>query len=237
MLPLLNAETNSSNTLAAMGKVELDLEGAPFLEPEAPPEPEPSESKPPATTGKDGKPAEGAAKKSKKKLILLLGAVVLLLLLGALAAAYFLFLKSDKPAEPEVQVVVIPSTPPELPKAPVAMFNISWAPFWVEVQDPEGEIRFVYCKFMLITDNQRIAMQVANKNSTLRDAVYYYLRNKPYTFLADLKQLDVVKSEVLNIINYYILPEQALGGTPPPPGTPPKMEKVSEVLIEDYLIK
>lgn len=247
MLPFLNTQA-SPEPSGASGKVELDLDDAPFLEPD-PPEPEEEQAgaddtSVPATAAAGEK--ETPPKKSRKKLALILAGAGVVLFLGALAAAYFVFLKDTTPPEPEpeVEVVVIPSTPPELPVAPVSKFNISWPPFWVEVKDPEGEVRFIYCKFTLVTDNQRIAYQVTNKNTVLRDAVYYYLRNKEYSFLADLRQLDVLKSEVLNIINYYILPEQTYtrppeGEAPAPvdPDAPVEFEKVGEVLIEEYLIK
>jgi flagellar basal body-associated protein FliL len=139
-----------------------------------------------------------------------------------------------------VEVVVIPSTPPELPTAPVSAYNLSWPPFWVEIMDPEGDLRFIYCKFTLLTDNPRISMQLKAKNTTLRDATYYFLRHKPYAELANLRRLDTLKEELMNVINYYILPEQMQTRGPDGafvPVSPPQTERVRDILIEDYLIK
>lgn len=246
MLPILTTQGNATGQTGAdapLGKVELDLEGAPFLEPEAPEEPAAKGSL--QSTSKtdtlEGDSERQPGKRSKKRLVMLFGALILGLLLIALVAAYMVFLREPGPdPSADYEVVVIPSTPPEMPQVQASKFNISWEPFWVEVADPEGEIRFVYCKIMLVTDNQRVALQVVNKDSTMRDAVYYYLRHKPYSFLADLRQLDLLKSELLSIINYYILPETIIPpdlpvGEAPPPGTP--KERLKEILIEEYLIK
>jgi flagellar FliL protein len=258
MLPLFNAEgaepplpepgqVPPQAAPATQNKVELDLEGAPFLEAEPPPAPAPS------PVQQSGAPQEAPApKKSKKKLLLIFGLAGFVFLGGISTAAYFLFFRSSTVADapPGVEVVVIPSTAPPLPAAPTSQYNLMWPPFWVEVQDPEGEARLVYCKLTLPTNNAHIFMQLNAKNIILRDAVYYYLRHKPYAELADLRRLDKMKVEILNVINYYILPEQA----PPPaapadagqeparpqpsaPAAPAAYEKLTEILIDDYMIR
>lgn len=242
MLPLFTTQGDEAAPGAqALGKVELDLEGAPFLEPDPDEAPEldtgPIGKEPKAVAGE----VEGAPRKSRRKLAVILGAILLGVILLAAALAYFLLFSGEtKPADPDAEVVVVPSGPPSLPTAPVDKFNIDWEPFWVEVADPEGEVRFVYCKIILVTDNQRIALQLEQKRTVIRDAVYYYLRHKPYSFLADLRQLDVLKSEILNIINYYILPETVIPpdlepGEAPPANAP--RERLKEILIDEYLIK
>lgn len=236
MLPLLT--TQSEAAAPPIGKVELDLEGAPFLEPdpeEAPEAPASSADAPKAVEGGDKPP------KNRKKLFIIAGAALLVLIIAAVLLAYFLLFSSEsKELPPDVPVIVVPSGLPTEEPAPVDKFHVTWEPFWVEVADPEGEIRFVYCKIVLVTDNQRIALQLDQKQTLIRDAVYYYLRNKPYSFLADLKQLDTLKVEMLNIINYYILPETVIPpglapGEGPPPGSP--KERLKEILIEEYLVK
>ena len=238
MLPFLSAEPAPAAPSAAqhpVGKVELDLDGAPFLEPE--PEPPPP---PPQTKSIEDVHEEGEKKpKSRKKLLIL---ILLLILLGGGAAAAYLFLfKNLMPApDPEVEVVVVPSTPPELPEAPVSLYNIDWPPFWVETLDPEGEIRFIYCKLGLSTNNMRIYAQLISKDLTLRDAVYYFLHHKSYGELANLRRLEHLKEEMLSIINYYIVPEQVMTRGPDGeiiPADPPQQERLNDLLLEDYLIK
>lgn len=248
MLPIFTTQNEAAGPPAGtpagapMGKVELDLEGAPFLEPEPDDAPSPAQ----ATIAQEVQVAPGAppAKKSRKKLVIILGAALLgLIVVGVLLAYLFLFKSEPEPekeAPPGVEVVVVPSVTPAPVPAPVDKYQISWDPFWVEVADPEGEIRFIYLKVTLVTDNQRVALQLEQKKTVIRDAVYYYLRHKPYSFLADLKQLDTLKGEMLNIVNYYILPEMVIPpglqpGQGPPPGSP--REKLKDLLIEDYLIK
>lgn len=242
MLPLFTTQGDEAAPGAqALGKVELDLEGAPFLEPDPDEAPE-LDTGPIGTEAKAvAVEAQDAPRKNRKKLAVILGAILLgVILLGAALAYFLLFSGEKKAADPEAEVVVVPSGPPSLPTAPVDKFNIAWEPFWVEVADPEGEVRFVYCKIILVTDNQRIALQLEQKRTVIRDAVYYYLRHKPYSFLADLRQLDVLKSELLNIINYYILPETVIPpdlepGEAPPANAP--RERLREILIDEYLIK
>jgi len=238
VLPFLSAEPAPA-AQNPVGKVELDLDGAPFLEPE--PEPEP----PPQQQAKqvDKVPEKGEKKpKSRKKLLILI--LLLILLGGGAAAAYLFFFKgllNFTPApDPGVEVVVIPSTPPELPEAPVSLYNIDWPPFWVETLDPEGEIRFIYCKLALLTNNMRIYAQLISKDLTLRDAVYYFLSHKSYGELANLRRLEHLKEEILGIINYYIVPEQVTTRSPEGeiiPVDPPREERLGDLMLEDYLIK
>jgi flagellar FliL protein len=216
--------------------VELDLEGAPFLEPDPAPSPQVQ------ATRDEHEDAPPPPSKSSKKI--LIPVVLLLLILAGGAAYFFLFMGQDQstppPAPPGVEVVVIPSTPPAPPPAQVSARKIEWAPFWVALMDPEGEIRFIYCQFTLLMENPRIASQVESKNLTLRDAVYYFLRHKSYGELADVRRLEGLKAELLNIINYYILPEQAQKPGPDGvmiPEVPPRYERVEDILLVDYLVK
>jgi flagellar FliL protein len=251
MLPLFNAggaESSVPDPAApqslppAQNKVELDLEGAPFLEVEAVSAPEPSPVQP--VVARREEPAPG---KSKKKKLLLFSLAGFVLLGGIAVAVYLLFFRFSSPVadvnpDPGVEVVVIPSNAPPLPEAPASQYNLTWEPFWVEVQDPEGEARLVYCKFILPTNSAHIFMQLQTKNIILRDAVYYYLRHKPYAELADLRRLDKIKDEILNVVNYYLLPEQMPARSEGGAGSAaaaesPRYERLTEILIDDYMIK
>lgn len=256
MLTAADAAPPATPPAAPQGKVELDLDGAPFLEEE----PKPAALPKQATHVVHEELEQSPPPRSRKKLFIFIGLGLLLILGGVFAAVYFFFLRSPDgtvKADPGVEVVVVPSTPPVLPTAPVSAFSVSWPPFWVEVQDPEGELRLVYCKLTLLTDNQRIFMQIQAKNTTLRDAVYYFLRHKAYAELADMRRLNTLKGEILNVLNYYILPEDTSHAVPPPtaPGSPaaaapppaappvaggqdgPKFERINELLIDDYMLK
>jgi flagellar FliL protein len=194
-------------------KVELDLEGAPFLEEEPPAAPKPEAAPTPTAKPAAGKDAAGA-KKSKKKLIIIGG--LALLLLGAAAGSYFMFFAAPK-IEPVV--VTVPSSP-ILDPAPVDGFNISLKPLWVELEDPAGEMRVLICTLLIPTNNEENVLELNAKTILVRDAIYYYLRNKDYAFLADSAKLEEIKKDITNIINDYLM-----------------TEKIKEVLFEDYIIR
>ena len=54
----------------------------------------------------------------------------------------------------------------------------------------------------------------------VRDAVYYYLKNKSMEFLTDKKNTETLKKDVLSVINQFI------GAQP-----------LDNLLIEEYLVK
>ena len=239
MLPLLNAadteqgpQPNGSGSAGVpagpggnpgqeknLSKVELDLDGAPFLE-EEPPKPEaaPPKAEAPAPKKPAPEPGEAKPKKSKKKLIIIAGAA--LLLLGLAAGAYFMFFAGDgKPKEEEAVIITLPSGP-ILEPAPVDDFTIDFPPFWVELEDPSGEMRILVCKVLLPTNSSNNVLEIKAKNIIIRDAIYYYLRNKDYEFLADNTKLEEIKKDIANIINEYLM-----------------TEKISEVLLDNYIIR
>lgn len=207
----------SSASGRGSAKVELDLDGAPFLEAE----PEEEEAPPPPSGDKEPKAVEAPPKKSRKKL-LIIAAIGLVLVAGGGAGAFFMLAgdEGDEPAD-DTEVIVVPSNPQLAPEVDASKYNFAWPSFWVEVLDPEGEVRFVVCKLHVATDDPLTASELRGKSLMIRDAVYYYLSHKPYSFLADSGKLDAIKSDITNIINEYIYAEK----------------KVEEVLLLDYLIK
>ncbi|MDR1243138.1 MAG: flagellar basal body-associated FliL family protein [Deltaproteobacteria bacterium] len=210
------------NAPKKVSKVELDLEGAPFLQPD---EPEPPPKKQEPVKAPPVKPEEAPAKVKRKisKKTLLTAAGVLLLLSGA--AVYFLLLRN--PAEPGVAtpnipgqtVVVVPSTP-QVDPAPTDQFIIDFPQFWVELKDNEGEIRFLNCKILVPSNSEINVGEINAKMTLIRDALYYYMKNKPYSFLVDNKNMDVLKKDLAEIISGNLT-----------------TEKVNEVLLENYIIK
>jgi flagellar FliL protein len=213
-----SADTDSPK---ALGKVELDLEGAPFLQPDepAPPPKTPAPAKAPLVT----EVAPSASKKKvSKKLLLVIGGVFLL---AAGVAAYFFLIRGPSapetasPKDADQKVVVVPSSP-QLEPAPADPFIMDFPQFWVELKDNEGEIRFLNCKITVPGNSESNIMEIKAKMSVVRDSIYYYLKNKPYDFLADNKNMDLLKKDLAAIISENLL-----------------TEKINEVLLENYIIK
>lgn len=217
-------------------KVELDLDDAPFLlddEPEeAAPAPAGSGEAPPGE-----KPAAGPGLFSKlstffsglfarlrfrpgKKLVIG-GAALALLAVGGLAAWLFLkpsgeTAKEDVPQKPVVQL------PPETPQAPPPpdAIPVRFEPFLIELAAPDGATRFLQFRFSSTTTNKKLADEITKKNLVLRDATYYYLKNKSLEFLADPKNVESVKRDLLTVLNQYLGADQ-----------------LQTILVEEYLIK
>ncbi|MBZ2173373.1 flagellar basal body-associated protein FliL [Nitratidesulfovibrio sp. SRB-5] len=212
-------------------KVELDLEDAPFLLPEeekAPPPP------PPAAQSLALSPDGDAPKKKKfsldlsgllanKKLLIIVVAVLVLLVGGG--AAWFLLRKKEAPPPPPeaaVQKIVVPQQAAPSPAEPArpAQTILSWEPFWVEQKDAKGAIRFLVVKFSAPTENQKLVFEAQAKKVVIRDAVYYYLKNKSLTYLTDAANAETLKKDILAIMNEYL-----------------SIGKLEDLLIENYLVK
>jgi flagellar FliL protein len=209
----------------ALQKVDLDLDDAPFLEDEAE-EPAPSVAAEESTPF----PAEEAdAKPSRKKLFLLVGAALFLLLAGA--AAFFLLKKPASPPAPapvaeeapapvEAPVPVAPTPPPPEPPAVQPEIIMAMEPFLIELADPKGRTRFLTIRFTAVTREPAVELEFKRNLIVVRDAVYYYLKNKNLEFLTDKNNADALKKDVLSVINQFI------GAQP-----------LDNLLIEDYLVK
>ncbi|WP_035067494.1 flagellar basal body-associated FliL family protein [Nitratidesulfovibrio termitidis] len=212
-------------------KVELDLEDAPFLLPEEEKAPPP----PPQAAQTLALSPEGDAPKKKfslnlagllanKKLLIIVVAVLVLLLAGGGAAWFLLRKKEAPPPSPEaaVQKIVVPQQAPPPPPEPAkpAQTILSWEPFWVEQKDTKGAIRFLVVKFSAPTENQKLVFEAQAKKVVIRDAVYYYLKNKSLTYLTDAANAETLKKDILAIMNEYL-----------------SIGKLEDLLIENYLVK
>jgi len=207
----------------ALQKVDLDLDDAPFLEDEeeAPAAPEAS-----AEPFPEEVPAE-EQKPSRKKFIFI-GAAALVLLLGG--AAFFLLRKpaappveAPPPVAPEAEPAVPPTPPPpvlEPPKPPQPELVMPMAPFLVEMTDATGRTRFLNLRFTAVTTDPAVRLEFMRNTIVVRDAVYYYLKNKSMEFLTDKKNTETLKKDVLSVINQFI------GAQP-----------LDNLLIEEYLVK
>lgn len=226
-----DAEAGAQGTPSAKmeQKVELDLDDAPFLEDDLEPEPEPEPEKKDASSHRPDAPvtsAKGEAtlkdrlSANKKKLVMAAGGAVVLLLMAVLVNV-FLFSGEPEPAPPAPEepetVTVAPKT---MPPAPSPQFSMRWEPFWVELKDTEGAIRYLTLRFSVPTDNPNVFAEMNIKKLILRDALFYYLRNQPIVSLSDEARVQAFKGELLTVINEH------LGSG-----------KVNEVLIEEYLVQ
>ena len=215
----------------ALQKVDLDLDDAPFLEDEEETPPPAGEEAAEATPfpAAEEKPA---APRNKKRLFLLIGAVLLLALLGAGA---YIFLQHKKAAQPPATQLALPLTqtpspPPSGPKpaasalteppAPKREIVMPMEPFLVELTDAQGRTRFLSIRFTAVTQEPAVELEFKRNRIVLRDAVYYYLKNKNAAFLTDKNNADVLKKDVLSVINQFI------GAQP-----------LDNLLIEDLLVK
>ncbi len=213
-------------------KVELDLDDAPFLEEpleepkkDAPPEPSPTtpavqkEKKKPEP--KDGKLQRILARlKANKKKVIMAGGASGVLLIAAFLVNTFLFSSAPPPPEPTgpKRVTVNTEPTPEAPQEPV--YVVTWEPFLVEKRGSEGEVRFLYCQFSTPTKNPVLQSELLAKKIALRDAIYYYLRNKPLTFLTDASQQATLKQDIISVINEHV-----------------SSAKISELYFEEYVVR
>jgi flagellar FliL protein len=208
-------------------KVELDLEDAPFLQ-------EPVAEKTAESAAKTAAPEQSAAElqgnltrwrillqrlKTNKKKLLAAGSACLVLGLTAVAVNFFLF-SGEKPAPPGPLRVVVPSQPQTNATDQPPIFMVNWEPFLVERRGEEGEIRFLYCRFATPTDNQLLQSELEAKKIVVRDAIYYYLNNKPLTFLSDLDKQQSLKADLISVINEHV-----------------SSAKLSELYFEEYMVR
>jgi flagellar FliL protein len=187
----------------AGSKVELDIDDAPFLVDDEPsPVDKPAEQTPPPPSDGQNEEARLAVLRRRKRIIL--GCAILAVLALAGGAVWFFALREAPEGEParSSTVVVVPS--PESLAGPTVLL-LTFEPFWVPQKDEQGNEHFLSISFSSETTDERLLKEVTDKKLTLRDAVYYYLRNKPHEYVMDSDNLLIVKQDLLDIINGYLL--------------------------------
>ncbi len=213
---LLDAEELKEDDFAAdKDKVELDLDDAPFLDEE-----EEEEEEPEAPLREEPPPAEKPGIRELLKDKRVLGGLIggLLLLVGVVVAV-ILWPEAEKPPEPP-PAVEQPETPvPEEPPPPTEHL-IAFKPFLVEHVNAEGQVRLLSFKFSLVTENEKLAWEITHKRLVLRDAIFYYLKNKDLRFLSDATMAEQLKNDLISVINQYL-----------------NVDQIQELLIEEYLVK
>ncbi len=197
---------------AAEDKVALDLEGADFLEDE---EEEEQEETSPAVKETEEEGEEEAKPKSKLKLIII--ALVLVVVLAGVAVWWFM-LRTPPPPPVEPEIIIVPKTS-MVPAAPTDHI-VSFEPYWIPLPDGQGGEVFLVCKFAIVTDDEKLQLEAQNKMILLRDAVYYYLVNKPYHFLIDHANVPTIKKDLSSVFSGYLI-----------------SGKVEDMLFEGYIEK
>jgi flagellar FliL protein len=194
---------DTSETSRATQKVDLDLDDAPFLEDEEEVKPEPKKAKEAVSLVQDE--AEKPAPTDRKKLIII-GAAALVLVLALGLGVKFLFFKTkaappaEKAAQAETQDNNTQAAAPELPEVQVRL-----EPFWVEQKaDGSDEVRFLIVRILLGTHDPAVAKEFQARLMDARNAIFYYLKNKDVQFLADEKNAEKLKNELLLVINQHV---------------------------------
>lgn len=202
----------------ASQKVQLDIDDAPFLMAfdDAPALASSSGSSPAAVEMSEG----DARKQARKKKIIKMCAIgILVILIAAFVVWYFVLSSTPPPTEPsqvEPTVIVVPS--PKSLAGPVE-FKIEFAPFMVEQRDATT-VRFLQARFTGIAKDEGTMVEARAKALVLRDAIYYYLRNKKHEYLVDSANTPTIKEDLLDIVNGCL--------------TQGKME---DILLVNYIMK
>jgi len=187
----------------AIAKVALDIDDAPFLVEEESKPPEPVKKMVSKTdTSAEDEAARAAAQRRRKRLIVFGLSGIFMFLIAV--ATWFIVLRDVPdagPAQPGATVIVVPSPaditgPMEIP--------VTFEDFWVPQKDATGAVRFLRVHFSTQVTDEKFAREIKDKTRTLRDAVYYYLRNKPHEFMLDPTNLPVIKQDIADILNGYL---------------------------------
>jgi len=225
---------SDGESAARRAKVELDLDDAPFLEEPKeektqekitePEKPAPASPRPKAA---ETVPLKGVLTKlqallaDKKKRVILGGGLVFVIFFLPLLLLFTLGEKEKPPklAAREPERIVISGVPEreEAPAGPKFLYRLGG--FFIEYRGSEGELRFVHASFAIPTDNPALFAELRVKEVVIRDAIFYYLRNKPLTALAEPASRDLLKADLITVLNEHL-----------------SSEKVQELFFEEYLV-
>lgn len=198
------AQLDDSEASKATQKVDLDLDDAPFLEDEDEDEDEI------AFEAEETPLLEQAQEKAKFDLAVLLrnklfliSLVVILLLTIVIVVLLMREPEAPPPPPPPVEEVAPDVVAPAvIEEAPEILIRLD--PFLIEQKDTDNQIRFLEVRVVVSTPDDGLARQFKQETYVVRNALYYYLKNKDLLFLSDKDNSDKLKSELLAIINQYM---------------------------------
>lgn len=197
------AQLDDSEASRATQKVDLDLDDAPFLEDEDEEEEiaEVEEETPLFT--EEEEPKAGLTALLRNKLFLISLGVILILLV----VIVFLVLREPEappppPPAPVEEMQPEEKTPAVVEETPQILIRLD--PFLIEQKDREGRIRFLEIRVLISTEDEGLSKQFKQETYAVRNALFYYLKNKNLQFLSDKENSDKLKKELLAIINQYM---------------------------------
>lgn len=201
------AQLDDSEASKATQKVDLDLDDAPFLEDDDDEEEEIAEveEETPLLAVEEGEKKPGLGALFKNKLFLISLGVILILVV---VIVILLLREPDAPPPPpppppvEEPIVEEEVPIPEVEEIPEIVIRLD--PFLIEQKDENGKIRFLEIRVLVSTDDEGLSRQFKQETFTVRNALFYYLKNKDLEFLSDKNNSDKLKKELLSIINQYM---------------------------------
>jgi Flagellar basal body-associated protein len=219
-------------------KVVLDIDDAPFLQ-EDKPEPAPVAPKP-AKPQKNAEPEEKPVKLSlaqrikallfgSKKRIIITASILVLVLAGLGGGAFFLLSgdtsKTPKPAAKgahgpnEPRVIVLNSTIPVAEEPVPYVHLVSLEPFTIPMTGSEGETRFLTLTIAIGAESDVQKEELTGRMLQIRDAIYYFLINRPLTLLQTEQAAESFKQDLVSVINEHMT-----------------IEKIRQIYLQEYLV-
>ena len=196
------AQLDDSEASKATQKVDLDLDDAPFLEDEEEEEdiiPDEEEETPLLEEPKESSGFDFKALLKNKLFLISLGVILLLVVVIII----LLLREPEAPPPPPPPPVEEPVQQEEaVIEQPEIIIRLD--PFLIEQRDKDNKIRFLEVRVAVSTMEDGLARQFKQETYTVRNALYYYLKNKDLQFLSDRENSDKLKEEMLAIINQYM---------------------------------
>ena len=198
------AQLDDSEASKATQKVDLDLDDAPFLEDEDEEEEIAlEEEETPLLQEPEEETKFDFSALFKNKAVLIGGGVIVLLIVIIL----ILLMREPEtppppPPPPVEEVTPEEKTPDAVEEIPEILIRLD--PFLIEQMDSDNQIRFLEVRVVVSTPEDGLARQFKQETYAVRNALYYYLKNKDLQFLSDKDNSDKLKSELLAIINQYM---------------------------------
>ncbi|GAU09051.1 flagellar basal body-associated FliL family protein [Desulfoplanes formicivorans] len=186
----------------SLQKVELDLDDAVFLDVEDDEEEASSQPQDPLLQDKHEEPGQRQPKQWNYKKIIIFAGIAFVCI--AIIISLWMLLRPEPEAPPPAPIQNKKTTSPPRKEPPELTEHVmAFDPFWVEF-NVNGTNRFLTCRFSFPVKGDLLQYEVNRKRIIIRDAVYYYFKNKDLVFLANKNNGDKLKSDLLEIINQYL---------------------------------